>query len=63
MPVWALFVAIVIGAGFTLPIGIIYAITNNELGLNVITEFIIGYMVPGKPVRSVKRQGKNGRLL
>jgi OPT family oligopeptide transporter len=28
----------------------IYAITANAPGLNVITEFIIGYMQPGKPV-------------
>lgn len=50
MPIWALFLALVIGAGFTIPIGIILAITNQELGLNIITEFLIGYMVPGKPV-------------
>ena len=34
----------------TVPIGIIQAITSNQLGLNVITELIIGYMVPGHPV-------------
>ena len=34
----------------TVPIGIIQAITSNQLGLNVITELIIGYMVPGRPI-------------
>ena len=33
-----------------MPIGIIQAITSNQLGLNVITELIIGYMVPGHPI-------------
>jgi hypothetical protein len=32
-----------------LPIGFIQAITNVQLGLNVFTEFLIGYMQPGKP--------------
>ena len=36
--------------GLTVPIGIIQAITSNQLGLNVITELIIGYMVPGNPI-------------
>jgi hypothetical protein len=32
------------------PIGIIFATTNIQIGLNVITEFIIGYMLPGRPL-------------
>jgi OPT family oligopeptide transporter len=31
-------------------IGIIQAVTNSQTGLNVITEMIVGYMLPGKPV-------------
>lgn len=50
LPVWALFLALAISALYILPIGIIYAITNQEVGLNVITEFIIGYALPGRPV-------------
>ncbi|KAE8209882.1 hypothetical protein CF327_g6183 [Tilletia walkeri] len=49
-PAWALILALVIAAIYTLPIGIIQAITNQQVGLNVITEFIIGYMLPGRPV-------------
>ncbi|KAE8249351.1 hypothetical protein A4X13_0g5242 [Tilletia indica] len=49
-PWWALILALVISAIYTLPIGIIQAITNQQVGLNVITEFIIGYAVPGHPV-------------
>ncbi|KAG9633738.1 small oligopeptide transporter, partial [Aureobasidium melanogenum] len=37
------------GTCWFLPIGFIQAITNVQLGLNVFTEFLIGYMQPGKP--------------
>ncbi|OBA23811.1 small oligopeptide transporter [Metschnikowia bicuspidata var. bicuspidata NRRL YB-4993] len=50
MPVWSLIVALLIALLFLLPVGIIYAKTNIAVGLNVLTEFIIGYMVPGKPL-------------
>jgi len=35
---------------YTVPIGVIQAITNQQVGLNVITELIIGYALPGRPV-------------
>jgi OPT oligopeptide transporter protein len=35
---------------YTVPIGVILAITNQEVGLNVITELIIGYALPGRPI-------------
>lgn len=50
MPVWSLFVALAIAIIFLLPVGIIYSLTNISVGLNVVTEFIIGYMIPGKPL-------------
>lgn len=50
MPVWALFLALLTGAIYTIPIGVIYAVSNLEVGLNVLTEFMWGYMLPGKPV-------------
>lgn len=28
----------------------IQAITNQQIGLNVITELIVGYALPGKPI-------------
>ncbi|CAD6964877.1 unnamed protein product [Tilletia laevis] len=49
-PWWAMFFALFISAIYTLPVGIVQAITNQQVGLNVITEFIIGYMLPGRPV-------------
>ncbi|EAU32140.1 conserved hypothetical protein [Aspergillus terreus NIH2624] len=47
---WALFVALLIGSVWFLPCGIVQATTNISIGLNVITEFIIGYMQPGRPM-------------
>ena len=35
---------------YVIPIGMIQAITNQQIGLNVVTELIIGYMLPGRPV-------------
>lgn len=46
---WALIIGFLIAAAWTIPIGMIQAITNVQLGLNVFTEFIIGYMQPGRP--------------
>ncbi|KAL4900777.1 hypothetical protein BDW74DRAFT_188029 [Aspergillus multicolor] len=47
---WAFFISLIMGAVWFLPIGIIQASTNIQIGLNVITEFVIGYMQPGRPM-------------
>lgn len=47
---WALIIAFLIAGVWILPIGMIAATTNITLGLNVFTEYIIGYMLPGRPV-------------
>ncbi|KAF8263625.1 OPT oligopeptide transporter [Lactarius quietus] len=49
-PVWAFVLALLISFVYTVPIGIIQAITNQQVGLNVITELIIGYALPGRPI-------------
>ena len=49
-PWWAFVICILIPVVWTIPIGIIQAVTNIQLGLNVLTEYIIGYMVPGRPL-------------
>ncbi|GAA5961932.1 hypothetical protein JCM21900_001152 [Sporobolomyces salmonicolor] len=53
LPVWGLFLAVAIAVVFLVPIGIIAAITNTTLGLNVVTEFIAGYIWPGRPIANV----------
>ncbi|KAI1473658.1 small oligopeptide transporter [Daldinia eschscholtzii] len=49
-PAWAYVICILIPLIWTVPIGIIQAITNIQLGLNVLTEFVVGYMLPGHPL-------------
>jgi OPT family small oligopeptide transporter len=47
---WAYIVALLISVVWMVPIGMIQAITNVQIGLNVFTEFIISYMLPGRPL-------------
>jgi hypothetical protein len=47
---WAFLLAVFISFAFALPIGIIQAVTNNQIGLNVLTEFVYGYIQPGRPL-------------
>jgi len=53
LPWWAVILAVAISGIFVLPIGIITAIANTTPGLNIITEFIIGYLRPGYPIANV----------
>ncbi|KAJ9174304.1 hypothetical protein P3X46_017341 [Hevea brasiliensis] len=50
---WGVLLACAIALFFTLPIGIIYATTNQAPGLNIITEYIIGYIYPERPVANM----------
>ncbi|KAJ3064653.1 hypothetical protein HDU98_011960 [Podochytrium sp. JEL0797] len=50
MPWWAIFFNIFLCAIFILPFGVIQAISGLALGLNVLTEFVIGLMIPGQTV-------------
>ncbi|CAL1708066.1 unnamed protein product [Somion occarium] len=49
-PVWAFIVALCVSFLYTIPIGMIQAITNQQVALNVISELVVGYMLPGRPV-------------
>ncbi|KAF2300001.1 hypothetical protein GH714_006635 [Hevea brasiliensis] len=53
LPWWGLLFACAIALVFTLPIGVVQATTNMQMGLNVISEFIIGYIYPGRPLANV----------
>ncbi|GLT35738.1 hypothetical protein SLA2020_101650 [Shorea laevis] len=53
LPWWGVLLACLIAILFTLPIGIITAITNQTPGLNIITEYIIGYIYPGYPIANM----------
>ena len=52
-PVWAFILCIVIAFAFTIPVGIVRAITNQLLGINVLGELIAGYVLPGQPLGSM----------
>ncbi|KAJ1930434.1 hypothetical protein IWQ60_000300 [Tieghemiomyces parasiticus] len=53
LPWWAVLLALGIAGLFLIPVGIIAAVSNQSPGLNVITEFIIGYLLPGQPIANV----------
>lgn len=50
MPVWGFVLALAVAFIYTIPIGIIQAVTNQQIGLNVIAELIAGYLLPGRPL-------------
>ncbi|KAF9550275.1 hypothetical protein EC957_001182 [Mortierella hygrophila] len=53
LPWWALILALFVGWVLTLPIGVMNAVTGYGPGLNVITELICGYILPGKPIANM----------
>ena len=38
---------------YTLPLTVIVATTNRQLGLNVMAEMVIGYALPGRPIANM----------
>ncbi|KAJ6986353.1 oligopeptide transporter 4 [Populus alba x Populus x berolinensis] len=53
MPWWGLIFASAMAFVFTLPISIITATTNQTPGLNIITEYVMGVILPGRPIANV----------
>ncbi|KAM3757620.1 hypothetical protein ACB098_02G203000 [Castanea mollissima] len=53
LPWWGILLACSLALFFTLPVGVITATTNQMPTLNVITEYIIGYLYPGYPVANM----------
>ncbi|KAG0346586.1 hypothetical protein BG004_001340 [Podila humilis] len=53
LPWWCVLLAVGISAIFSLPIGLIQAVTNQQPGLNILTEFVVGYILPGRPIANV----------
>ncbi|XP_031257592.1 oligopeptide transporter 7-like isoform X3 [Pistacia vera] len=53
LPWWGIFLACSLALFFTLPVGVITATTNQTPALNVLTEYIIGYIYPGFPVANI----------
>ncbi|PNY26829.1 Glutathione transporter 1 [Tolypocladium capitatum] len=53
MPIWGLVFAIVLCFLIQVPVGIMLAVSNAEVTLNVIAEFIGGYALSGKPIANM----------
>ncbi|KAG0310137.1 hypothetical protein BGZ97_012762 [Linnemannia gamsii] len=53
LPWWGLIIALAIGWVLTLPICTMKAITGSGPGLNIITELVCGYILPGKPIANM----------
>ncbi|KAF8340507.1 OPT oligopeptide transporter protein-domain-containing protein [Cantharellus anzutake] len=53
LPAWGLALAVCITFIFLVPVGIIFAVSGTTIGLNVITEFVAGFLIPGKPIANV----------
>lgn len=53
LPWWGLIIALVIVALNFIPQGLLEGITNQHVGLNIITELVAGYIWPGKPIANM----------
>ncbi|THX14800.1 OPT family small oligopeptide transporter [Aureobasidium pullulans] len=49
-PWWAYFVSLIIALVFIIPCCMILGITNIQLSLNVISPYLAGFMIPGRPI-------------
>ncbi|KAI5200374.1 hypothetical protein AUEXF2481DRAFT_43913 [Aureobasidium subglaciale EXF-2481] len=60
-PVWTIFFVIILNLVFLIPMSYLYAISGTTQGLNVVTELIMGYALPGRPeaLMFVKAYGYN----
>ncbi|KAG8220066.1 OPT oligopeptide transporter [Butyriboletus roseoflavus] len=50
LPIWAVCVAMFLASLMAVPVGMIQAITNQQVGLTIIYELIAGFILAGKPV-------------
>ena len=53
LPVWALFVTIIISTALSLPLAMLQAITNQQVPTQVFHELVAGYMLPGRPIANM----------
>ncbi|KAI8610727.1 OPT oligopeptide transporter protein-domain-containing protein [Chytriomyces sp. MP71] len=48
LPWWGVIIAVVLALASIIPIGTIQALTGQQIGLNVMSEFLIGLILPGR---------------
>ncbi|EFP80734.2 uncharacterized protein PGTG_06690 [Puccinia graminis f. sp. tritici CRL 75-36-700-3] len=49
LPIWGLLLALFIALAYVLPGGFIFAMTSQQISINLVAEIIPGYLLPGKP--------------
>ncbi|KAJ7653287.1 OPT oligopeptide transporter protein-domain-containing protein [Mycena polygramma] len=50
MTIPALILALCVAILYVIPVGMIQAVTNWQIGINVITELVVGFILPGRPL-------------
>lgn len=50
LPWWAFFVSVIVALVFIIPTSMVLAVSNILLSLNVISPFLAGFMIPGRPI-------------
>ncbi|KAJ6475755.1 small oligopeptide transporter [Mycena vitilis] len=50
MTIPALILALCMAILYVIPVGMIQAVTNWQIGINVITELVVGFILPGRPL-------------
>lgn len=55
LPVWGLIISLILGAIYVLPGGFIFAMTSQEISINLLAELIPGFLFIGKPVAVMVR--------
>ncbi|KAI5416793.1 Oligopeptide transporter 3 [Lathyrus oleraceus] len=53
LPWWGMLLAFALASVVTLSIGVIQATTNQQLGYDIIAQFMIGYVLPGTPIANL----------
>ncbi|WJX70346.1 Oligopeptide transporter 3 [Trifolium repens] len=53
LPWWGMIFAFALAFVVTLPVGVILATTNQQPGFDIIAQFMIGYILPGKPIANL----------
>lgn len=53
LPIWAAIFAILLAVLLSIPLAMIQAMTNQELGLQVMHELMAGCVLPGRPVTNM----------
>ncbi|KAF6758842.1 glutathione transporter [Ephemerocybe angulata] len=52
LPFWALLISLLLPIIFALPLSILQALANQYINLNAISQLLVGYMLPGRPIAS-----------